>query len=113
MIGIAVILTAIGHWQSQDLVRFTAYLAIALVTSGLKVVLPGINGTMSVSFLFILIGVLELSFSETVVIGCAATLVQCFEPDQLVELFAVIGILTGMARMLLATGFITRTCEMA
>src|SRR5437868_15076604 len=78
MIGIAVILTAIGHWQSQDLVRFTAYLAIALVTSGLKVVLPGINGTMSVSFLFILIGVLELSFSETVVIGCAATLVQCF-----------------------------------
>jgi AhpD family alkylhydroperoxidase len=40
-----------------------------------------------------------------------ARLVQCFEPDELVELFAVIGILTGMARMLLATGFITRTCE--
>ena len=38
-------------------------------------------------------------------------LVRCFEPDQLVELFAVIGILTGMARMLLAAGFITRTCE--
>ena len=36
---------------------------------------------------------------------------QCFKPDELVELFAVIGILTGMARMLHATGFITRTCE--
>ncbi len=40
-----------------------------------------------------------------------ATLMQCFEPDELVELFAVIGILTGMARMLHAAGFITRTCE--
>lgn len=40
-----------------------------------------------------------------------ARLVECFEPDELVELFAVIGILTGMARMLLAAGFITRTCE--
>ena len=38
-------------------------------------------------------------------------LVACFEPDALLELFAVIGILTGMARMLLAAGFITRTCE--
>jgi diguanylate cyclase (GGDEF)-like protein/putative nucleotidyltransferase with HDIG domain len=78
LIGIAVIFTAIWQWQSQDLLRFTAYLAIALVASGLKVVLPGINGTMSVTFLFILLGVLELSFSETVIIGCAATLVQCF-----------------------------------
>jgi len=33
-----------------------------------------------------------------------------FEPDELVELLTVIGILTGMARMLLATGFITRSC---
>ncbi len=76
--GIAVIFSAVWNWQSQDLLRFTAYLGIALLASGLKVVLPGINGTMSVNFLFILLGVLELSFSETVVIGCAATLVQCF-----------------------------------
>lgn len=40
-----------------------------------------------------------------------ADLVQLFRPDELVELFAVIGILTGMARMMLAAGFITRTCE--
>ena len=41
-----------------------------------------------------------------------ARLVESFEPDELVELFAVIGILTGMARMLLAAGFITRTCDL-
>ena len=38
--------------------------------------LPGIDGTMSVNFLFILLGVLELSLPETLVIGCTASLVQ-------------------------------------
>jgi hypothetical protein len=37
--------------------------------------------------------------------------VQQFTAEELVELFAVIGILTGMARMLLAAGFISRSCE--
>jgi len=38
--------------------------------------LPGIDGTMSVNFLFILMGVMELSLPETLVIGCAASLFQ-------------------------------------
>lgn len=33
-----------------------------------------------------------------------------FEPAELMELLTVIGLLTGMARMLLGAGFITRTC---
>lgn len=41
-----------------------------------------------------------------------ARLMEHFTPEELVELFAVIGILTGMARMLLAAGFITRTCAL-
>jgi len=41
-----------------------------------------------------------------------ARLKEQFSPEELVELFAVIGILTGMARMLLAAGFITRTCTL-
>lgn len=75
-IGMFVLGHALWHWQSQDLVRFVCYLAVALLASGLKVQLPGIDGTMSVNFLFILLGVLELSLPETLVIGCAATLVQ-------------------------------------
>ena len=42
-----------------------------------------------------------------------ARLTQHLSAVELVELFAVIGILTGMARMLLAAGFITRTCELS
>src|SRR6478736_8526969 len=56
--------------------RFVCYLVVAVMASGLKVQLPGIDGTMSVNFLFILLGVLELSLPETLVIGCTATLVQ-------------------------------------
>ena len=75
-IGIVVLGYSLWHWQSQDLIRFACYAAVAILASGLKVQLPGIDGTMSVNFLFILLGVLELSLPETLLIGCTATLVQ-------------------------------------
>ena len=69
---------ALANWQSTDPLKFACYLAVALLASSLKIKLPGINGTMSVNFLFILLGVLEMSFGETVVIGFAAVLVQSY-----------------------------------
>ena len=75
-IGVVVLGYSLFHWQSHDLMRFLCYLAVAVLASGLKVQLPGIDGTMSVNFLFILLGVMELSLPETLVIGCTATLVQ-------------------------------------
>src|SRR5580765_697767 len=75
-VGVGVLAFAFSHWQSQDLMRFACYLAVAVLASGLKVQLPGIDGTMSVNFLFILLGVLELSLPETHLIGCTASLAQ-------------------------------------
>ena len=75
-LGVVTLGYALTHWQSHDLMRFLCYLAVAILASGLKVQLPGIDGTMSVNFLFILMGVMELSLPETLVIGCAASLVQ-------------------------------------
>ena len=75
-LGMALLCSAIWHWQSADLTRFLCYLVVAVLASSLKVQLPGIDGTMSVNFLFILLGVMELSLAETMVIGCTATLVQ-------------------------------------
>ena len=75
-LGVVALGFALLHWQSQDLFRFLCYLTVAVLASGLKVQLPGIDGTMSVNFLFILLGVLELSLPETLLIGCTATLVQ-------------------------------------
>src|SRR6476620_11868027 len=64
-------------WEIDDLPKFVAYLLTAMLASRLKVELPEITGTISVNFLFILIGIAELGFSETLILGCSAILVQC------------------------------------
>ena len=75
--GLATFAAALGHGQySTDPVKFSCYLLIAVFASTMKVRLPGIEGTMSVHFLFVLLGIMELSLLETLIIGCAAALVQ-------------------------------------
>ncbi len=76
--GLSIQAYGFTHWVTDDALRFSCYLGIAVLASGLKVSLPSFPGTMSVNFLFILIGILELSFPETLVIASMATLVQCF-----------------------------------
>jgi len=69
---------AFSHWRSTETVHFICYFIVALLASSLKVTLPGIEGTMSVSFVFVLLGALELSLGETLVVGVAAVLVQSY-----------------------------------
>ncbi len=74
--GTVVLSLAVLQGRSENPLKFTCYLVIALAASRLKVDLPGIAGTMSVNFLFLLLAVLELSLSEAMVLGCAAAVVQ-------------------------------------
>jgi diguanylate cyclase (GGDEF)-like protein/putative nucleotidyltransferase with HDIG domain len=74
--GAAVLVISCLHWQCNDPLKFACYLLIAILASTMKVSLPGIDSTMSVTFLFILLGVLELSLPEALILGCAAALVQ-------------------------------------
>ena len=67
---------------SKNIAQFICYLLIAILAARLKVRLPGITGTMSVNFLFILLGILELGFAETLALATAAILVQCFYRDR-------------------------------
>ncbi len=76
--GIGCMAYGVLHPAPTELVRFFCYLGIALMASGMKVRLPGINGTMSVSFLFVLLGVLDLTYPETITLAAVATLVQCY-----------------------------------
>ncbi len=82
VLGTAVLLYGAIHQSSKNIAEFICYLGIAILASRLKVNLPGITGTMSVNFLFILLGILQLSVSETLVLGCASILVQCLYPDR-------------------------------
>jgi len=70
------------HQSSKNIAEFICYLGIAILASRLKVNLPGITGTLSVNFLFILIGILELSFTETLILGAVSMLAQCMYPER-------------------------------
>src|ERR1700683_1026233 len=80
--GLATLLYAGIHQSSKNIAEFICYLGIAILASRLKVNLPGITGTLSVNFLFILIGVLELSFTETLILGAVSMLAQCLYPER-------------------------------
>jgi diguanylate cyclase (GGDEF)-like protein/putative nucleotidyltransferase with HDIG domain len=97
--GIYALAHALLHWQSSDLSRFFCYLLVAVLASSLKIQLPGIDGTMSVNFLFILLSILELSLPETLAVGCTATLAQCLfgTRQKLVPIKIVFNVFSMMA----------------
>jgi putative nucleotidyltransferase with HDIG domain len=66
------------HTHQSDPVKFACYMVAALLASSFKVSLPGIEGTLSVNFLFTLLGVLELSLPQTLLIGLGGTLAQFY-----------------------------------
>src|SRR5215469_16497109 len=78
LMGSLCVVYSFAHWQSGDPVKFVCYLAAGLLASSLKVGLPGIEATLSVNFLFTLLGILELSLPETLAIGIASTLAQFY-----------------------------------
>lgn len=75
-VGSAALYSGLSQWESTDPVRYACFFLIALLASGLKVSLPGITATMSVNFLFVLIGIVELSLAETLAMACATALFQ-------------------------------------
>ncbi|PWU01185.1 MAG: hypothetical protein C5B51_23495 [Terriglobia bacterium] len=75
-VGLICFMVAISGWSCAEPARYVSYLAIALLASVFKVHLPGITGTMSVNYVFILLGIMELSYSETILLGCAAIAMQ-------------------------------------
>jgi signal transduction histidine kinase/ActR/RegA family two-component response regulator len=76
-LGLWTLLGALSAWHSPDPVRFCAYFLLAVLTSGMKVLLPGIHGTLSVNFLIILLGIAELTRAEALMIGISSFAVQC------------------------------------
>ena len=82
LVGTCVLVYGAVGPTSKNIAQFICYLLIAILAARLKVRLPGITGTMSVNFLFILLGILELGFAETLALATAAILVQCFYRDR-------------------------------
>src|SRR5207245_1024509 len=60
--GLALLTLGLSHWQSSGTARFAAFFFLAAAASTQKIRLPRMRGTMSLSFLFILIGIANFSF---------------------------------------------------
>ena len=78
LLGLGVAAYLVYSWKIDSPLKFVAYLLTAIIASRLKVGLPEVTGSMSVSFLFILIAIAELNFTETLILGWCAILAQCY-----------------------------------
>jgi putative nucleotidyltransferase with HDIG domain len=80
-LGVAVLAYSLVNWQWSDPLRFASFVAAAALGSVLKVRLPGLTGTTSVSSLFVLISLVNLSLPEALVVAVVCMIVQCtFRP---------------------------------
>ena len=68
---------ALATWDSPDLLKFAVILVVAMFFASVKVEVPGASGSLPITFLFVLYGVLNLTLPETVVLAILVTAVQC------------------------------------
>jgi hypothetical protein len=73
----AIVSSALDPPWTHDPVRYVTYFVLSLMAAALKVRLPGLTGTMSVGFVFVLLGISELTLPETMLMACTGVLVQC------------------------------------
>jgi MASE9 len=76
VVAAAVLTVVASRWNSGNFLRFVPFFALAMLGSAMKVRLPGFKTTISINFVFILIGLVLFSFGETVLIGLGGALVQ-------------------------------------
>lgn len=75
--GMSIAVYALLHWDAQSPTRFAMFLALFVGAALLKGRIPGITGTYSLVFFFVLLGSHMLSFSEVVFAAGLAGIVQC------------------------------------
>ena len=64
------------HIVPEDAVRYLSYLVCAVLSAQLKVRVPGIAGTVSVNFFFIMLAVIEMDLPAVLTIACSSALGQ-------------------------------------
>jgi hypothetical protein len=73
----ATVVTVVAYrWNPENLGRFFLFFALAMVASAMKIRLPGFKTTISINFVFVLMGITLFSLGETVLIGLGGALVQ-------------------------------------
>jgi putative nucleotidyltransferase with HDIG domain len=96
--GVVNLCSILGH-PAQQWLRFSVYLVAILLSSGMKVGLPKSEGTMSLNFPFILLGILELSPLQAVCLAVCSVIAQCrirvMRPFTLIQILFNVAIVTN------------------
>jgi len=90
VLGTGLIFRSLWFWRSNHPWIYLGFLTTALLTSVMKVSLPGIKGTISVGYIFVLFSITRFSLSETTLLAVAACLAQClWRPKQQVKIIEI------------------------
>lgn len=76
VLGVSVLFAGLREWQSGDALQYACYLILAILASSLRVGLNTEQGSFSISYLFILVGVVSLHPSETLALAAAVGVTQ-------------------------------------
>jgi diguanylate cyclase (GGDEF)-like protein/putative nucleotidyltransferase with HDIG domain len=76
MLGLVALVSNLWRWNSPDVLKYGCFLLIAMLSSGMRISIPGARNSLSLTFLFVLLGLVELTPSETVLMAALAGLVQ-------------------------------------
>lgn len=89
-LGSAIFLRSLYFWKCDHPWLYLGFVLVALVTSVLKVSLPGIKGTISIGYIFVLLSITRFTLSETIVLAVAACVAQCvWRPRKRVKIVEV------------------------
>ncbi len=89
------------RYPALQWMHFFVYFAAILLSSGMKVALPKREGTMSVNFPFILLGILQLSPLQAVILATSSVFAQC--RFRVTKTFTAVQILFNVANVATAT----------
>jgi diguanylate cyclase (GGDEF)-like protein/putative nucleotidyltransferase with HDIG domain len=103
LVGGGVLLDQFFRWESQDLVRYFCFFSLTMLAARMRISLPAITGTISVFFIFVLFGIVELTLPETLFMGCTAALSQSFWQSRRTPKFFQISFNVGAMAIAIAT----------
>ncbi len=91
--------------------RFTVYLIAVMLSSGMKVAMPKGDGTASVNFPFILLGIVQLSPGQTMAMAALSVLAQC--RFKVIKSFTLVQVAFNVANTVTATAIAWATFAFA
>jgi signal transduction histidine kinase len=77
ILGTGLLFRSAYVWRCDKPWIYIGFMLATLLTSGLKVSLPRIKGTISVAYIFVLLSITRFSMPETMVLAIAACMTQC------------------------------------